>query len=186
MKNTKRGGYSSARGPSRIRLGLYCAFAGAAALSLILSAGPARSASAPNTVQLRIVGQIPPQCGFTAAPDNSVLPIMQQNLTIDIGELAFSCNITSLPVSLTISSANGGLKRQGGSEVIPYAVAWDVQGRFEDFGPASAFQAGVPFSLNSGGTAVAQRGRYKVRVTGDPSSYAAGTYEDTITYTISP
>lgn len=156
-------------------------------IALILS-GIAGSAAAntDSTAQIRITGTIPPKCGFTATPTNTVIPTIERNVVVDVGTLGFSCNLPSVPVNLTITSENGGLKRVGGSEVIPYEAAWDVQGRFEDFGPASAFMSGVGFTLNSGVSVTNQQGRYKVRVQGDPASYVAGTYEDTITYTISP
>lgn len=144
------------------------------------------AANTDSTAQIRITGVIPPKCGFTSTPTNTVISTLERNVVVDVGSLGFSCNLLSVSVNLTISSENGGLKRVGGSEVIPYEAAWDVQGRFEDFGPASAFMSGVSFTLNSGATVTNQQGRYKVRVQGDPSAFVAGTYEDTITYTISP
>ncbi len=81
-------------------------------------------------------------------------------------------------------SDNGGLKREGGSEVVPYSAAWQLPGA-GNFVNASDFRSQLAFTVSAGGVATGQQGAFKIEV-GDGGQLVAGTYRDRITYTISP
>jgi len=163
---------------------------GAVALAiagLLAAASPAAAAAFTNTAQIELSGTIPPTCGFTTLPANPDLGVLATGSVVTIGALAFTCNLAaSGPVAITIQTTNGALKRDGGPETAAYDAAWDVQGRDGDFGNASAWTSPTTFQLVSGLSGVAQSGAYKIRITGPTANLPAGTYRDTITYTITP
>ena len=92
----------------------------------------------------------------------------------------------SSSVHLTVQSEHGALQRDGGAETVAYQAAWDIQGRSDDYGDASAAQSPLSFTLNSGAPGSTQSGMYKIKITGPTNALVAGTYRDTITYTITP
>src|SRR5690606_34603777 len=99
--------------------------------------------------------------------------------------LGFTCNLaTTSSVCLTVKSANGALKRNGGADTVGYQIAWDVQGASDVFHTIAT--STTSFTLLSGANGVEQLGAYKVKVTGPTAGKPAGTYKDIVTYTISP
>lgn len=138
-----------------------------------------------DSAQIEIKGQIAPMCSFTETPTVSSIGQMVTGNVTPLGNLAFTCNMaTSSSVNLTVKSANGALKRFGGSETVDYQVAWDIQGASNVFATLPTSAAG--FTLLSGLSGVQQLGVYKVKVTGPTVGKPAGTYKDVVTYTISP
>jgi spore coat protein U-like protein len=143
------------------------------------------SAAVGDTATLVVHGVIPAKCGFSSVPGATDLGELQTARVSTVGPLAFRCNLaTSGPVSLTVRSQNGGLKRDGGTEQVAYEAAWNIQGLADSF--VTLTTAPIPFSLSSGVSGVEQSGAFKIRVTGATDALVAGTYRDTITYTISP
>ena len=149
---------------------------------------PAQSmAAVGDTATLVIQGTIPPKCAFTTLPATSDIGAMTTGKATELGMLGFKCNLaTSGAVSLTVRSQNGALKRDGGADAVAYQAAWDVQGRNDSYVDATAMAATIPFQLTSGTSGVVQSGVFKVKVTGATDTSVAGTYRDTITYTVSP
>ena len=150
------------------------------------AACPSLASAAPgDTATLVVHGTIPPRCGFSTVPGATDLGELRTDQVSAVGPLAFKCNLaTSGPVSLTVRSTNGGLKLDGGTEQVAYQAAWDVQGRTDSF--TTLTTTPIPFQLSSGVSGVEQTGVFKVKVTGATHALVAGTYRDTITYTISP
>jgi hypothetical protein len=140
-----------------------------------------------DQAQLLIHGTIEPRCGFSEVPAAADLGGLAHGRTSDIGALRFRCNLADqASVSLTVQSENGGLKREGGEEVVAYAASWDVQGNGANFVEASSLASPTGFTLASGTAAADEGGMYRVRVTGPTDALIAGTYRDRIIYTISP
>ncbi len=138
-----------------------------------------------DNAQIEIKGQIAPMCEFTTLPNVSSIGQMVTNNVTELGSLGFTCNMTATsPVSLTVKSLNGALKRYGGSETVAYQIAWNVQGANDAF--ATILTTSTPFGLVAGNTNTEQSGVYKVKVTGPTVGKPAGTYKDIVTYTISP
>lgn len=137
-------------------------------------------------MQLEVRGRIEPKCGFTEVPPPTDLGVLHQDQTISLGTLAFRCNLADAAnVNLTVQSENGGLRREGGTETVAYAAAWNVQGH-GNFVEASSLTSPVGFTLSSGSPAGSEGGEFQVRITGATGALLAGTYRDRIIYTISP
>lgn len=142
---------------------------------------------ADDTAQLQISGSIPGTCSFTTTPNVTSLGTLADNSVTELGSLGFTCNLATVSaVNLTVKAEHGALTRDGGTESVNYAVAWNVQGSSDVFNPTAPWTTASPFTLSSGLAGVEQIGIYKVRVTGPVAGKPAGTYRDTITYTISP
>jgi spore coat protein U-like protein len=140
-----------------------------------------------DTAQIEITGSIPPMCEFTDTPNVSSLGALETNVPKNLGTLAFTCNLaTSGAVSLTVTSANGALKRDGGSETVDYSIAWDIQGSVDVYQATAPWTSAFGFTLQSGPNGSNQLGAYKAKITGPTAGKSAGTYRDTLTYTISP
>lgn len=141
---------------------------------------------AADSAQLVLHGTIEPRCGFTSVPEDANLGVLATGAVREIGQLAFSCNhAESTAINLTIQSTNGALRRDGGSEQIAYAAAWAVQGDTAFYNMAD-YTAEHSFTLQSGAAGSQQGGAYRIQIVGSPAGLVAGTYRDTITYTISP
>lgn len=137
-----------------------------------------------DSAQIEVTGYIAPTCEFTTLPDQTSFGQMVTDQEEDLGDLGFTCNIaTSSAVSLTVKSANGALKRVGGSETVPYQIKWEIQG---PGGYATIPTSPFGFNLLSGLSGIQQLGAYRLKVTGPTAGVVAGQYKDLITYTISP
>jgi spore coat protein U-like protein len=152
---------------------------------MTLAVTPSASLAA-ESAQLVLHGTIEPRCGFTSVPQDANLGVLATGAILDIGQLTFSCNLAeSTAINLTIQSTNGALQRDGGSEQVAYAAAWAVQGdtAFYNMADYTGLHA---FTLQSGAAGSQQGGTYRIQIVGSPDGLVAGTYRDTITYTISP
>lgn len=162
-------------------------FISATAFLAVFFAASGAVAQDGSSAQLMIRGTIAPRCSFTEVPAASNLGDLQTGREVDLGGLAFSCNLAeSAQVSLTVQSQNGGLRRDGGTETVAYGAAWQVQGHGQAFQDAGGFASAVPFTLDSGPAGSRQGGLFRVKILGSTDSLVAGTYRDVITYTISP
>lgn len=140
-----------------------------------------------DSAQIEITGSIPPTCKFTETPNVSTLGALETNVPKNLGTLAFTCNLaTSGAVSLTVKSANGALKRDGGTDTVAYSIAWDIQGSVDAYQATAPWTAPFAFTLQSGPNGSNQLGAYKAKITSPTAGKPAGTYRDTLTYTISP
>jgi hypothetical protein len=156
-------------------------------IAAAVSAVPMIAIAAGNTAQLQLTGTIPAVCGFTTLPGSPNLGALTSGSITSIGNFGFTCNLaTSGPVTLTIQSLNGGLKRDGGPDTVAYQAAWDVQGNHDVYGDPSGWTTPTSFQLASGLSGIEQSGAYKIKITGPTATLTAGTYRDTITYTITP
>lgn len=156
----------------------------ALALAASVAATPA-SAMLGEQVQLELRGTVEPKCQFTTSPNSGELGVLKSGLNAELGTLGFRCNLPDSPqVNLTIRSDNGGMRREGGSEVVPYTAAWQLPGA-GNFVNAADFQNQLAFSSASGDIKGGQSGVFKIQV-GDGGELVAGTYRDRITFTISP
>lgn len=143
--------------------------------------------AAGNSAKVDITGSIPSVCSFTTTPTNTSLGELVSGSVTSLGNFGFTCNLgVSSAVNLTVQSANGALKRDGGSETVAYQVVWNIQGNAAASGDPAAWLAPIGFTLSSGLNGVEQLGDFSVRVTGPTTGLTAGTYKDTITYTIAP
>lgn len=159
------------------------ATAGAALLSTLAQSDGA----ALDTARVEITGSIPPTCAFTTLPTTTVLGELATGAQTSLGPFGFTCNLeASGAVQLTVQSANGALKRDGGTDVVQYEVIWNIQGNPNASGNAAAWLAPFSFTLLSGSNGAEQLGDYAVKIVGSTDALLAGDYKDTITYTISP
>jgi hypothetical protein len=156
----------------------------------VFAAGPAVGlvsvpAHASSSIFLSIDGHIDPTCGFTSQPAPATISGLGNAATVELGVLAFSCNLAGGPaVNVSVSSANGGLRRDGGAEVLPYGVNWQVPGWAT---PISAQALLHPYTVQIGaGPAQSMQGGAVQISLPAAVSVTAGTYRDTLTYTISP
>ena len=70
-----------------------------------------------DTAQLQLTGNIPPTCSFTTLPGVTDLGDLSLSGPRALGSFGFTCNLaTSGAVQLTVQSANGALKRDGGTD----------------------------------------------------------------------
>jgi len=140
-----------------------------------------------DTAQLQLTGNIPPTCAFTTLPGVTDLGDLTLSGARRLGSFGFTCNLaTSGAVQLTVQSANGALKRDGGTDAVAYQVNWAIQGNPAASGNPAAWIAPFGFTLQSGPNGSEQLGAYSVTITGLPSGLTAGNYQDTLTYTIAP
>ena len=140
-----------------------------------------------DTAQLQLTGNIPPTCSFTTLPGVTDLGDLSLSGPRALGSFGFTCNLaTSGAVQLTVQSANGALKRDGGADAVSYQVNWAIQGNPAASGNPAAWTSPFAFALQSGANGAEQVGAYSVTITGLPSGLTAGDYKDTLTYTISP
>ena len=135
-----------------------------------------------DSEQLDLEGSIPAVCALGSPPSGN-LGALAQNAVITLGDFAFTCNLAaSGPVQVTATSQHGALKRDDGTETVAYEISWQIQSNTFFTGAGSL----APFVLQSGAYGTQQSGAYKVKVTGSIAGRPAGTYRDTVTYTISP
>src|SRR5437868_1650711 len=92
-------------------------------VAVLATASPAFAIPVPGpgagggSAQVQITGTIPATCSFTTLPANPNLGVLTTGAVINTGNLGFTCNMaTTGPVTLTVQSANGALKRDGGTE----------------------------------------------------------------------
>lgn len=147
-----------------------------------------QSGAAPlDTARVELTGSIPSTCAFTTLPSTTTLGELITGVQSNLGSFGFTCNLgTSGNVQLTVQSANGALKRDGGAETVAYEVIWNIQNNPVASGNASAWIAPFGFTLLSGTNGAEQLGAYAVKIVGPTDGLTAGEYKDTITYTISP
>jgi spore coat protein U-like protein len=147
-----------------------------------------QSTAAPlDTARVELTGTIPPTCAFTTRPSSTALGELVTGALSTLGSFGFTCNLgTSGNVHLTVQSANGALKRDGGLDTVAYEVIWNIQGNPAASGGPSAWTAPYAFTLSSGSNGAEQVGSYAIRIAGPTTGLIAGEYKDTITYTISP
>jgi spore coat protein U-like protein len=147
-----------------------------------------QSTAAPlDTANVELTGTIPSTCAFTTLPSTTTLGELISGVQSNLGSFGFTCNLgTSGNVQLTVQSANGALKRDGGTDTVSYDVIWNIQNNPVASGNASAWVAPFGFTLSSGTNGAEQVGTYAVRIAGPTDGLTAGEYKDTITYTISP
>jgi hypothetical protein len=139
-----------------------------------------------DSAQIEITGEIPQKCEFTELPTDTALGALATGLEKTLGNLAYVCNFAvSTNITIEITSQNGALKRDGGSETVSYEASWALYnaGAFVD---ASTWYGGDDFQLPSGLNGVPKTGVFMARVTGSTTGLPAGTYEDTLTFEISP
>jgi hypothetical protein len=161
----------------------------AAAIFAVFSYSTAQQLNAAplDTAQVELTGSIPSTCAFTTLPSTTSLGELITGAQSSLGSFGFTCNLeTSGAVQVTVQSANGALKRDGGTQTVAYEVIWNIQANPAASGNASAWIAPVNISLLSGSNGAEQLGDYAVRIVGPAEGLLAGEYKDTITYTISP
>ncbi|MEQ1754257.1 MAG: hypothetical protein ABL973_08985 [Micropepsaceae bacterium] len=140
-----------------------------------------------DTAQLQLTGNIPSICAFTTLPSVTTLGDMTAGGVKSLGSFGFTCNLaTSGAVQLTVQSANGALKRDGGTDAVAYQVNWSIQGNPVASGSPAVWTSPFAFALLSGVNGAEQIGTYSVTISGPTSGLVAGDYKDTLTYTISP
>ena len=69
-------------------------------------------------------------------------------------------------MQLTVQSANGALKRDGGTDTVAYEVIWNIQNNPVASGNASAWIVPFGFTLLSGTNGAEQLGAYAVKIVG--------------------
>jgi hypothetical protein len=161
----------------------------ACALAITASLAPAflQAEAATDTAQVDITGSIPPTCTFTTLPGSMSLGALVSGAQTTLGAFGFTCNLAETgAVNVTVQSANGALKRDGGAETVEYEVSWNIQGNPAASGNAMMWVVPFEFTLLSGAAGAEQLGDYAVRIVGPTDGLIAGEYKDTITYTISP
>jgi hypothetical protein len=165
-----------------------CARSAAAGAVILLSVQLQQSVAAPlDTASVELTGTIPSTCAFTTLPSTTTLGQLTTGALTALGSFGFTCNLgTSGNVQLTVQSANGALKRDGGADTVSYEVIWNIQGNPVASGNPSAWTAPFGFTLSSGSNGAEQLGAFSVRIVGPTDGLIAGDYKDTITYTISP
>lgn len=153
--------------------------------SYVCASAAASASGQADSVEFELVGSVEARCAFIAAPGQVDLGAMEPGREIQLGELAFRCNMPDSPnVNLTVQSEHGALRREGGTESIPYSAQWDVAGGGTAVSAAN-FANPIGFSLAAGDIVAGQRGNFKVKLGGSGNPFA-GVYRDRITYTISP
>ena len=163
-----------------------------AAVALVLSASAHASdedegGAIGDSERIDITGRIPPQCSFTETPANTTLGTLNTNAEYELGNLGFTCNLAELStVNLTVRSANGALKRDGGTETVAYSAWWKL-GAFTGFETVAAWNpAAKSFTEPSAANGVQKSALLAVKVTGPTAGLTAGDYTDTLTFTVSP
>lgn len=159
----------------------------ALATSGIASADDDEGGGIGDSERIEITGRIPPQCSFTETPANTKLGTLTTGTEYQLGNLGFTCNLAELStVSLTVRSANGALKRDGGTETVAYSAWWKV-GAFTGFETVSLWNpAAKAFTEPSAANGVQKSAVLSVKVTGPTMGLTAGDYTDTLTFTVSP
>jgi hypothetical protein len=148
--------------------------------------GGVGTSSIGDSESIDLHGHIPPQCSFTQSPNATDLGALVANAEHDTGTLGFTCNLAALStVSLTVTSLNGALKRDGGTETVTYSAWWTIPA-FAGFSPTAPWTVPFPFAEQTAANGVQKSGQLKIKVTGPTAGLTAGDYRDTLVFTVSP
>jgi hypothetical protein len=144
------------------------------------------SSSVGDSESIDLHGHIPPQCSFTQSPNATNLGALVANAEHDTGTLGFTCNLAALStVSLTVTSLNGALLRDGGTETVTYSAWWTIPA-FAGFNPTAPWTVPFAFAEQTAANGVQKAGQLKIKVTGPTAGLTAGDYRDTLMFTVSP
>lgn len=135
-------------------------------------------------MDLVLEGTIAPRCQFVGAPQQLTVSALVSPRAS--GGLGFSCNLPDAqPVSLTISSQNGALRRDSADPGLPYAITWQVGSEtpVQNFQPS---QQPASFSVLSAPMGTQRSGTLTVALLQPTQAANAGTYSDQITIALSP
>lgn len=157
--------------------GYLCGLAAIApAWAIHASAAPANGAA----VRLVLDGVISPHCEFTEVPGQIALELPQEQMAT--ARLGLACNLANgAPVRLSITSRNGGLRRQGGAELVRYSLSWSAA----DAGEVPVGDGPVTITASAPGAGQRKVGELVVRIHPSTAPVVAGRYGDAITYAIS-
>jgi hypothetical protein len=164
-------------------------------------AGNAAAAGIPDnlvsSLSYRVVGTITPSCALSQpAQDVEVIGLQDPNTdTVQSTDtdLAFTVSCTA-PVRVTMASAKGGLKTDSQSSDSDFASIVGYQATLDLPGASAALECRSE-EMASGGTgcvrqiedpAIQGDGRIRIRTAASGDLLLAGTYNDTVTLTISP
>lgn len=138
------------------------------------------------TTQLTLGGTVSSACAISSASTTVSLGEVSNGKTGSAGAVTLSCNLADTGPTVSFSSANSGLKRQGGSDVIVYAIQWPIAGTsaFNSFS-ASAGTTVAQLSAVAPGTSRSADLSFSVSAAAT-SGKSNGTYSDVITISISP
>ncbi len=148
--------------------------------------GGVGTSSIGDSESIDLHGHIPPQCSFTQSPNATDLGALVANAEHDTGTLGFTCNLAELStVSLTVTSLNGALKRDDGTETVTYSAWWTIPA-FASFTPTAPWTVPFAFAEQAAANGMQKSGQLKVKITGPTAGLTAGDYRDTLVFTVSP
>jgi hypothetical protein len=157
---------------------------GAMALAAMLA--PVAGHAASDQALLTVNGSVSARCRFVDVPPATDLGNLRTAGTTNLGTLSFSCNVPSGTPQVSVSSSNGGLKRNGGPESIGYRWTWAVPG-VSGLSNVSASSGVAGLTLASGAAHLVRGGTFSVTPAAISSSASvAGDYADVITITVTP
>lgn len=147
-----------------------------------LAPAAAHAASA----QLTLGGTVSSACKISAASSTLSLGDVTGGKSGSIGAVTLTCNLADTGPTVSLSSTNGGLKRDSGTDLIGYSIAWPIAGT-SAFTSVSASSGSVLAQLAPEAPGIARSGNLSLVVSAAASSGStAGTYRDVITISISP
>lgn len=146
----------------------------------------APSATHAASAQLTLGGAVSSACTLSGAATTLSLGEVTGGKSGSVGDVTLSCNLADTGPTVSLSSTNSGLKRDSGTDVIGYTIAWPVAGT-SAFTSVSASAGTVSAQLAPVAPGTARSGNLTLSVSaGATSGKAAGTYRDVITINISP
>ena len=148
----------------------------------LLCAQPAYAGSA----QLVLEGTVSPVCTIVGAAASVSLGEASRGAVGDIGNVALTCNLADTGPTVSLSSLNHGLKRDGGDELLAYGMEWNLPGT-SAFEAVSSGTGTVTTQLDPIAPGTPRSARLVIKVSAEEvSGKAAGTYRDVIVISILP
>lgn len=144
------------------------------------------SAAAAASARLVVGGTVSPTCTVSGTASTITLGDVSLGASASAGTVGFSCNLVDTGPTVSVTSSNHGLLREGGSETIAYTMSWPLTDSqaFADFGAAQGAASAVLPAIAPGAMRSAQ---LSVKVaTGATGGMPAGTYRDVVILSISP
>jgi len=150
-----------------------------------------------SSLSYKVIGTITPSCAVSQ-PTSDVQVVGLQNPSSDAvqstdTDLTFTVSCTA-PVKVSMSSAKGGLKTDGTTSDRDFASTVDYKATLDMPGASDALECRSDQMVNGGAGCTKQLpnpafegdGRIRIHTAAASDLLLAGTYNDTVTLTISP
>nr|WP_221236648.1 spore coat protein U domain-containing protein [Novosphingobium taihuense] len=138
------------------------------------------------SAQLTLGGTVSSACTIGGTSSTLSLGDVTGGKSGSVGSVTVTCNLADTGPTISLSSGNSGLKRDGGTDLIGYTISWPIAGT-SSFNSVSAGTGSVSAQLAAVAPGTARSANLTLAVSaGATNGKVAGTYRDVITISISP